>query len=345
MKISKEFKVGVITLLAVGLLIAGVNFLKGHSFFGGDDKYVAYFPNSGMLTAGTSVYINGVAVGKVLSVEYVPGGNVNRMVKIEFTIQEDEIRIPRGSIVEIGGTDLLNKGLLLKLNTDLSKGYYKPGEPIQGIVAVDMISQLKQYADPITQKVETLLSSIDHTITSLNAFWDTTATSEIEASMQEIKIAIRRFGNVAVEMEDLVASEKQKLGRIFSNVESITNNLKLSNEKITAIVGNAKKISDDLVTVDYKGTVEDARQTIQKLSNTLEEINSGKGTLGKLIKDEKLYNELVNTNKEMQELVDDITLHPERYIHFSVLGSKTKGVPLTGSEEKKLRKLLDTIPD
>ncbi len=87
------------------------------------------------------------------------------------------------------------------------------------------------------------------------------------------------------------------------------------------------------------------RKPIQKLNNTLEEVNSGQGSLGKLLKDEALYNELVNTNKEMQELVEDIQLHPERYIHFSVLGARTKGVPLTGRDEKKLRKLLDTIPD
>jgi len=67
--------------------------------------------------------------------------------------------------------------------------------------------------------------------------------------------------------------------------------------------------------------------------------------MGKLLKDEKLYTELVETNNELQNLVNDLQLHPERYIHFSVFGAKTKGVPLTSQEEKKFRKLLDTIPD
>jgi len=345
LKISKELKTGVILLLAIGLLVTGVNFLKGHSFFGGDDKYVAYFPNSGNLAPASSVYVNGVAIGKVLAVEYVDKGSVNRKVKVSFSISNSDVKIPRGSVIEIGGVDLLTKGLLIKMNSDLSKGYYKEGEAIQGIVAVDMVSQLKEYADPISQKIQKMMVSIDETVNSLNSFWDTTATSEIEESMQEIKIAIRRFGNVAVEVEDLVASEKLKLGRIFSNVESITNNLKASNEKIAGIIGNTKKITDDLVTVNYKAVVEDAQKTIQKLNNTLDAVNSGEGTMGKLLKDEKLYNELVNTNKRMQDLVEDIELHPERYIHFSVLGAKTKGVPLNGRDERKLRKLLDTIPD
>ncbi len=121
--------------------------------------------------------------------------------------------------------------------------------------------------------------------------------------------------------------------------------MKLSNEKISGILGNAKKITDELVTVDYKSVIMDAQNTIKKLNMTLEEVNNGQGTLGKLLKDEQLYNELVKTNKELQELVDDIELHPERYIHISVFGAKTKGVPLTGREEKKLRQVLDSIPD
>lgn len=345
MKLSKELKAGIITLLAIGLLVAGINFLKGNSFFGGDDQYEAYFPNSGNLAPATSVYVNGVAVGKVLTVEYQPNGDSLSKVKVTFNIQDDNVRIPKGSLVEIASIDFLNKGIKLTLNSDLSKGYYKPGDKIRGSVESDMISQVKDYADPTIQKLTSLISTVDRTVTSISAFWDTTATSKIEASMDEVQLALKRFGNVAVEVEGLVASEKVRLAKIMSNVESISGNLKASNEKISGIIGNVKKISDDLVTVNYKSVVEDAQKTIQKLNATLEAANNGEGTLGKLLHDEKLYNELVNTNKELQELVDDITLHPERYIHFSVLGAKTKGVPLTGKEEKKLRTLLDSIPD
>lgn len=334
-----------ITLLAIALLVAGINFLKGNSFFGGDDQYVAYFPNSGNLAPATSVYVNGVAVGKVLSVDYVPNGDSLSKVKVTFNIQDDNVKIPRGSEVEVGSVDFLNKGILLTLSSDLSKGYYQPGERIQGKVAVDLMTQVKDYADPALKKLQSLITTVDKTVTSISAFWDTTATSKIESSMNEIHTAIIRFGNVAEEVEGLVASEKVKLSKIMSNVESISGNLKASNEKIAAIIGNTKKITDDLLTVNYKGVVEDAQKTIQKLNAALEAANNGQGTLGKLLHDEQLYNELVNTNKELQELTEDIQLHPERYIHFSVLGAKTKGVPLTGQEEKKLRKLLDTIPN
>jgi len=345
LKISKEVITGFITVAAIGLLVAGVNFLKGNSFFGGDEVYYSYFSNSGQLTPSSPVTLNGVTVGRVLSVENVADADPNRVVKISFTIQDENIKIPKGSTVEIGSLDLFNKGIMLRFNTDLSKGYHKTGDELRGIVASDMMAQVKNYADPISQKLQAMMSSIDKVVNDVSAFWDTTATSEIEGSLKEVKIAIKKFGNAADQIEGLVIDERQKLGRILSNVETITINLKKSNDNVRDIVGNVKQITDDLVTADFKGVIDNAKNTLASINSVLDQAKNGEGTLGKLLGDEKLYNELVKTNQELQNLVNDFQLHPERYIHFSVLGAKTKGVPLTSKEEKKLRNLLDSIPN
>ncbi len=320
MKISKELKAGVIAILAIVLLVCGVNFLKGNSFFGGDDQYTAYFPSSGGLTPATSVYVNGVGVGKVLSVDYNRGGDSLSKVKVVFNIQEDNFKIPKGSKIEIGSYDLFNKGILLEIGDDISKGYYKTTDIIQGTVEQAIQDKVMTQLNPTIAKIENLIGNVDKTVESMSAFWDTTANSQIKESMVEIRQAIKSFSRVANEVEGLVASEKGKLSKMFSNLESISSNLKQSNDKITSIIGNTKKITDDLVTAEYSKTIADASKTIQNLNKMLEDINSGKGTLGKLVKDDAMYNELVKTNKELQELVDDIELHPERYIHFSVLG-------------------------
>jgi phospholipid/cholesterol/gamma-HCH transport system substrate-binding protein len=160
-----------------------------------------------------------------------------------------------------------------------------------------------------------------------------------------VKITIQKLGNVAQELEGFVAEEKVHFGHIMNNVENITTNLKKSNDQVTAIIGNTKKITDDLVTADFKAVILNAETTLKKLNNVLAEVESGQGTVGKLLHDEKLYSELVETNNELQNLASDLQLHPERYIHFSVFGAKTKGVPLTGKEEKKLRIILDSIPE
>ncbi|MFN6083942.1 MAG: hypothetical protein ACK476_03325, partial [Fluviicola sp.] len=117
------------------------------------------------------------------------------------------------------------------------------------------------------------------------------------------------------------------------------------NDKIEGIIGNTKKMTDDLVSADYKAVIMDAQNSIKNLNVMLEDINNGHGTLGKLVKDEKLYNELVETNNDLQNLLKDLELHPERYIHFSVLGARTKGANFTPNEEKKIRQVIDTIPE
>ncbi len=343
-KFSKEVATGFFVILAIGLLVAGINFLKGNSFFGGDDYYYAYFPNSGQVTPATDVVVNGVIVGKVLDVQLTDDKDSLKRVIIRFNIQDKNFKIPVGSTVEAGAIDLFSKGLIVRANPDISKGFYEPGNEVPGIVLTDITTQVKSYVDPITQKLQLIMTSVDKTVTDLSAFWDTTASSEMESSLREVKLAIKKFGNAASEIEALVVEEKVKLSRIMSNVQDITYNLKKSNDTVKAIVGNVKRITDDLVTADFKGVIENAKNTLAKVNTSLEAANNGEGTLGKLLGDESLYNELVRTNQELQNLVNDLQVHPERYIHFSVFGAKTKGVPLTNLEEKRLRNLLDTIP-
>lgn len=341
MKFSKEIITGITTIAAIGLLVVGVNFLKGGSFFGGDDVYYAYFPNSGGVTPATSVYVNQVEIGKVLEVEYVGGTDSLKMVKMKFNIQKEGFKIPKGSILEAGGIDLFSKGIIVKLSPDLSKGYYNPGSSIQGEVSVDMVSQVQAYADPITQKLQTMMGSVDKMVKGVSSFWDETATSEIEASMREVKIAIKKFGAAAEQIEAMVGDERVKISRIMSNVQSITETLKESDDQVKQILGNVKEVTDEMVTLDFKSVMEDAQKTLQSVNAVLDAATTGNGTLAKLVNDEALYNELVETNQDLQTLLKDLQLHPERYIHFSVIGGKTKGANFTPEEEKDLKKVVE----
>lgn len=345
MKYSKEIKAGFFAVLAIVIIVLGVNFLKGNSFFGGDDTYYSYMENSGQLMVASNVTLNGVIVGKVLAVDYVPNGPIKKRVKITFSIQNSSVVFPKGTIIEIGSLDLLSKGLLIQIPSNTSVGYYKPGSVLPGRLSVDMVSQVKAYADPISQKLQAMMVSIDKMVGSLSSFWDESATSEIEASLKEVKIAIARFGDLAKEIQAFVGEEKLQFARIMSNVENITLNLRKSNEQVSSIIGNLKIVSDDLVTADFKGVILEAQTTLKKINYILAETSAGKGTLGKLVHDEKLYNELVESNNQLQELVDDIEKHPERYINVSVFGAKSKGIKLNSTQEKKLTHFLDSLLD
>ena len=345
MKFQKEIKAGIIATFSIALLVLGINFLKGSSFFGGDDTYHSYFENTNQLMVASDVTLNGVIVGKVTDIEILPQNAPNRRVKVSFNIQNKNIKIARGSTVEIGSPDFFSKGLVLKTNPN-NKNIYEVGSEIPGVKSSqDIAYQVKEYADPIAQKLQSMMISVDNMVNSLSAFWDSTATSEIEGSFSRVKETINQLGDAAEEIGVFVAEDKIQFARIMSNVENITSNLKKSNEQVSEIIGNTKKITDDLVSADFKSVITDANSTIQKLNTIMEELQNGSGSMSKLLHDDALYNELVESNKKLQDLVSDLKLHPERYIHFSLMGSKTKGATLTPREEKKLRKILDTIQD
>ena len=345
MKLSKEIKAGFIAVSAIVLLVVGINFLKGYSLLGGDDTFYAYFPNSGQVMVSGNVTLNGVIIGKILDIQNVPTNPEKRRVKIKFSISESGIDLPKGTIIELGSLDLLTKGLIVNYPDHLKSGYYRPGDEIPGKMSADMFSQVKQYADPISQKLQSLILHIDGMVNSLSGVFDENGSNDITASIKELRITIKKIGDLSTEIQGFVGQEKAQFSKIMDHVESITSNLKKSSDEVSAIIGNTKKISDDLVTADFKGTILEAQTTLKKFNFMLEDVNKGSGTLGKLIHDEKLYNELVETNNELQELVDDLQAHPERYVHLSVIGGKSKGLKLTGKQEGKLKKWLDTIPD
>jgi phospholipid/cholesterol/gamma-HCH transport system substrate-binding protein len=345
LKFTKEIKAAIIALASIAVLYTGINFLKGNSFLGGDIEYTAYFPNTGSIMVSSNVTLNGVTVGKVTAIKSIPNGSVNKKVKMTFNIQEKDIRLPKGTFVEIGSLDFINKCLIIHTPANISKGYYKPNSVIPGKLSIDMVTQVKAYADPISQRLQKMMGSIDRMVISLSSFWDTTATSEIEGSLLEVKNTIKRLGRVANELEGFIASERNQFSKIMSNVESITLNIRKSNDELTKIIGNTRKITDDFVSADFKSVILDAQTTIRKLNLTLEDVENGHGTLGKLIHDEKLYNELVETNKDLQNLVTDLQANPSRYVHFSVFGKKSEGLILSEKEELKFKKWLDTIQD
>lgn len=345
MKFSKEIKAALIALMAIVVLIAGINFLKGNSFFGGDDVYTAYFSNSGQLMVSSSVTLDGVEIGKVLSIKSNAKGDSLHKVKMTFNIHNPEIRLPKGTIVAIGSLDFFTKALVVQLPTTGNGTFYKIGATIPGQVSVDMGTQVKAYADPISQKLQTMMLSVDKMVSSLTSFWDTTATSEIEGSLKQVKLTIKKLGNVADELQGFVAVERAQFSKIMANVEAITLNLRKSNDQITGIIGNSLKISDELVTADFKGTILEAQTTLKKFNMVLTEVENGQGTLSKLIHDDKLYTELVATNNDLQNLVTDLEAHPERYVHLSLIGRKTKGLQINKKNEDKLQKMLDSLPE
>lgn len=340
MKVSREFKTGLLVLIAVATLIVGVNFLKGINLFSKEMTVFAKYDRiSSNLTSSSVVKYRGIVVGQVRTTKLNP--DMPSEVIVEFAITHKELQIPEHSIAKIVTPVLGDSWIELQLS-DTTETFIESGDFIVGVLDRTVTEALDEELAPVKRKLEDLMGSIDEIVVSIGSFWDTSAAYTIDESLYEVKAAISKFGLTASKLNLLIDNETERLGRIFGHVESIASNLRTSNAKISAILNNVEGLTDSLVKSDFKIVIAEAKNTLQNINGVLAEVKNGNGTIGKLLYNDSLYTELVLTNKRLQNLVDDIQVHPERYIHFSVFGKKNKGVQLSPADEKKLRIILDT---
>lgn len=325
MKISKEFKVGVLVLLGIVLLYAGVNFLKGNSIFEKDRVYYAKFSNSNGIAVSNEVQLNGFKIGMVKKIELHP--NNPQEILVTFSVVNDEILIPEGSQIGMISSDLLGtKALSLVLNTKPVEkaSYYEGGDTLKSFVEDDIAEQINKELLPLKKKTEQLIGSVEGIIVSINAFWDTSAAYTIDESLYEFREGISKFGNLANSLTVMINSEIAVVDRVLMNVDSITANLVSKSNSIGKTIDNIETISTTLADTDIKSVVENTRKTLEELNGVLAKVNNGEGSLGALLKTDSLHRELLETNQSVQNLLDDMEANPNKYVHFSVFGRKVK---------------------
>lgn len=325
MRVSKEFKVGLLVLLAVFFLYIGVNFLKGNSIFGENRQYFAVFDNANGLVSSNLVVINGVQVGKVSQIELNPSNP--KKVIVKFTISNDDILIPLGSKMQLISSDLLGtKALELQLNFDpvVKAEYVEVGDTLDASIEKGISDQISEELLPLKKKTEELMQSVDNIVLSINSYWDTSAAYVIDESLYEFRDGISKFGDLAKSLTVLVENESRVIDDVLHNASDITGNLASKSEQIDNVIDNFSAISDTLAASEINGVILEAKTTLAELNELMTKVNNGEGTLGMLMHSDSLHNELVHTNLSLQNLLEDMEANPNKYVHFSLFGRKTK---------------------
>jgi phospholipid/cholesterol/gamma-HCH transport system substrate-binding protein len=325
MRVSKEFKVGLLVLLAVFFLYIGVNFLKGNSIFGQNRQYYAVFDNANGLVSSNLVVVNGVQVGTVSKVNLNPSNP--KKVIVKFTISNDEILIPKGSKMQLISSDLLGtKALELQLNFNpvVTAEYIEIGDTLLATIEKGISDQISEELLPLKQKTEELMQSVDNIVLSVNSYWDTSAAYVIDESLYEFRDGISKFGDLAKSLTVLVENESRVIDDVLHNASDITKNLANKSEQIDNVIDNFSAISDTLAASEINSVIMEAKTTLAELNQLMMRVNNGEGTLGLLMHSDSLHNELVHTNLSLQNLLDDMEANPNKYVHFSVFGRKTK---------------------
>ncbi len=314
MKISKETKIGAIFIIGAILLIWGYSFLKGKDLLTSSRTFYAVYHNVSGLGKANPVYINGMQVGQVTQMYFDPA--LNGKIIVGLTIDKD-FPIPKDSNAEILSTDLMGTKAV-NLNLGTSPEFAKDGDTLASKLAATLSEQVEQNIGPLKKRAEELLSSIDEILTSLNAVLSEEQVTSLKGSIAHINSSLQSADTLMQNVGNFVAEEKSKAKEILNNLESITGNFKNNNEKLTAIITNFHSISDTLVQSNIAGTLNSVNKSMSDFSLIMNKINKGEGSIGLLLTNDTLYLELEKSSRDLNLLLEDIRLHPKKYVKLSL---------------------------
>ncbi len=309
MKISREFKIGLVALVAIILAIWGINFLKGINILTPTEKYYAVYGNVKGLLESAVVNLNGYKVGHVSKIQFEEN-NLGKIV-VEITLGK-KIKLPRNTKIVLRSGSLISGSKDVDLMLGNGPGYYEPGDTLPSSVQVE----LTDYIDPIRAQVESLIKSVDTVMVALNKLMDNNTRKNLQGTIANL--------NNATQSLRLSLQPNGSLSSSFSNLASVTDNLKKNNEEISSVLHNFAAVSDSLKQSDLKQLINHADETFAKTSELFGKINEGQGTAGKLVVNDSLYNNLNSAVASLDSLLIDLKDHPGRYVRVSVFGKKEK---------------------
>ena len=325
MKISKEVKTGVVVVAALAMLIYGLNFLKGINIFSHTKKLYAVYDHVEGLLPSSPVLVNGFHIGQVEELKLEP--NASGKVLISMIITNNDIQIPKSSVARITSDFFGNKAIQIEIAKDtltgrlLDASIVKDKDTLAAANETTLKDQVSAQVLPLKNKAEELMSTIDSTMGIIRGVFNKRTQNNLTQSIESINISLKHFETLSANMDELVATQKQRIGDIFVKIDEISTDLAKNSKQLGNAINNIANITDSLSKSKLKDAVSNADSTLYYTAQVFKKINSGKGSLGMLANDTTLYNRLSGTSLQLTLLLQDMKAHPNRYVHFSLFGS------------------------
>jgi len=315
--VNKEIKVGIIGLVGLVLFYLGSNFLKGIDFFSPVKQYYAVYNNVDGLIVANPVIVNGYSVGRVSKIEILQ--NQNNKILVTMDIDEDLI-IDKSSVATLSSNDFLgSKAIILSITDVLNP--INEGDTI--IAEVDRgLSELLEKATPITDNISITISRLNDLLFSLKGSGDM------------ILNTLDNLNDVLINSNELIESNKSTLTNTLNNLNDLSKDLSEKIEKIDPLLDGAQSIVNKLNSVDFENTFNQIDILITSINGVFDDIDSGKGTLSKLLADDSLYNNLNKTAFNLDELLSHINENPKHF--FAPLGKSRKKIERDLKKQKKI---------
>ncbi|MFY8069400.1 MAG: MlaD family protein [Flavobacterium sp.] len=305
MKVSREIKTAVLVIISIVLFIWGYSFLKGKNLFDNSNKLFVVYENVAGLAPSAPVTLNGLTIGKVNSISINPDGKL--LVELHITT---DFPISKSSIAEIYDSGLVGgRQIAIKPNL-LDKNYTVSGDYLQASSKLGLTDALAQQLEPLQAKIQELLENADVLFTNVNDVLDTQTRQNLKSSIASLNATLSEFSVASKNVNEMLADNKSHLNNTLKNANKVS--------------GNFAIISDSLAKANLGQTVKNLEKTLAKVDKIMAELEQGKGTMGKLIKDETMYTNFSKTSKELELLLQDVRLNPTRYVNVSLFGKKNK---------------------
>ncbi len=314
MKISKELKIGLLALISGAALYLGFNFLKGSDFFSRTNHFYTIFPKVDGLTVSNPVTINGLQIGRVREIKILQGNNNKMLVTIAL---RRDIVIGKNASVKLGAIDLLSgKQLMLNVGTTYELGSPKnmqSGDTItNAVIDEDIMAKVTKQVEPITKKVDSTLIYINGLLKELSGAGD------------KVKSMLNDASSLTSNLDNTLRKQGGNIDAIMANLRNLSTSLVETEKSFKPILKKVDNIAGQASRLELDKTLANTNKTVTELNKVLETINKGQGTLGNLIKNDTLYNNLEKLTNNLDQLMTDFRENPKRYVHFSVFGKKDK---------------------
>ncbi len=304
-KLSRELKTGIIALAVVAIFIWGFSFIKGTDLFDNSRVFYAEYDNVQGLSPSAPVTINGLKVGTINAIYFHPVKKGRLVVK--FSLNSD-FQFSRNSIAQIYSPDFIS-GKSIKILTSYDGENAIKGDTLKGNIEAGILGALNDQIAPLQTKVESFIINADSLVTGFNQMFDDKTKTNLRESIAKINTSLTSFNRISQSLDGMLAKD--------GKIDSILSNATIASSKLV-------DLTDSLNTANLKMTVQKFEATLNNFNSVLASIDKGEGSIGKLLKDEGLYNNLKGASKEMEELLREMKLNPKRFVHFSLFGKKPK---------------------
>lgn len=302
-----EIKIGIVGFGILLLLFFGIKFLKGIDVFQKETTYYVFYDNVIGMYEGNYIYLNGMKVGYVKDIEAMG----ERAEKFLVTVAVDsKIKITDDSKMVFFSADILGSKAM-KIELGNSNRILENKDTIMGGVELGMLDKLGSSIAPMAQNLDSILFATKNILNQQTQ-------NNLQHTFANLEATSERLSSISGQFDNLMKNEKEKIGKIISNTESITSNLKNNNDELNNIISKIGQITDTVAQAQLGSTILQTTQTLEKLNNVLGVIEKGKGNIGLLINDEGLYKSLDESAKKLDALIEDIKANPKKYINVSV---------------------------